>query len=273
MHRLLAMFVGLVSLWVLAGCQAPLAPAPTAAERPVEASVSLGGYRTLAIVAANTASRVDHVTLTLSMRNAQGQYVATGAQKVITPAALNAPVSLGNLKMGQSYRVQASAYTDAAESLLVSDPTRSVTDFVMPALATAGGIASIDDAPVTLALKVALLDSIYAGRAAFSVNLANNVRNKADSVRVTLYQVNGTTYTQVYRQTVPYTPGAALAYTLTNLKFGTSYALLAEAYEGAVKLSADGSSNLGFSVPAPTDGQLNDDVNAVVGAIDVPCRR
>lgn len=273
MHRLLAMFVGLCSLWVLAGCQAPLAPAPTAAERPVEASVSLGGYKTLAIVAANTASRLDHLTLTLSMRNAQGQYVATGAQKVITPAALNAPVSLGNLKMGQSYRVQASAYTDAAETRLVSDPAKSVTDFAMPALTTAGGIATIDDAPVTLALKVGLVDSTYAGRAAFSVTLANNVRNKADSVRVTLYQVSGATTTQIYRQTVPYTPGATLGYTLTNLKFGTNYALLAEAYDGAAKLSADANSNFSFSVPAPANGQLNDDVNAVVGAIDVPCRR
>lgn len=273
MHRLLALFVGLCSLWVLAGCQAPLAPAPTVAERPVQASVTLGGYRTLAIVAANTGTRLDHVTLTLSMRNAQGQYVETGARKAIAKDALGAPVSLGNLKMGQAYRVQASAYTDAAESQLVSDPARSVTDFVMPSLTSADGVATVDDAPVTLALKVALKDATYAGRAAFTVTIANNVRNRADSLRVTLFQVSGTTYTPVYRQTVPHTPGAALSYTLTNLKFGTSYALLAEGFEGAVKLSSDASSNASFTVPAPSEGQLNDDVNAVVGAIDVPCRR
>ncbi|MFN3430871.1 MAG: hypothetical protein ACK46X_13060, partial [Candidatus Sericytochromatia bacterium] len=272
-HRLIAMFVGLCSLWVLSGCQAPLVPVPTGAERPVQASVTLGGYRTLAVVAANTVSRVDHLTLTLSVRNAQGQYVATGASKVIARAALGSPVSLGNLKMGQAYRVQASAYTDAAETQLVSDPARSVTDFVMPSLSMANGVATLNDAPVTLALKVALVDATYAGRAAFTVTLANNVRNKADSLRLTLYQVSGTTHTQVYRQTVPYTSGAALGYTLTNLKFGTSYALLAEAYDGAAKLSADANSSTTFSVPAPTDGQLNDDVNAVVGAIDVPCRR
>ena len=207
------------------------------------------------------------------MRNAQGEYVQTGAGKVIAPAALGAPVSLGNLKMGQAYRVQASAYTDAAESNLVSDPAKSVTDFAMPTIGSTNGVATIDDAPVTLDLKVALKDATYAGRAAFTVTVANNVRNKVDSLRVTLFQVSGTTYTPVYRQTVPHTPGAALSYTLTNLKFGTGYALLAEGFEGAAKLSSDAGSATTFTVPAPSDGQLNDDVNALVGEIEVPCRR
>jgi hypothetical protein len=272
MHRLLAIFVGLFSMWVLAGCQAPLAPALTVAERPVEARVSLGGYRTLAIVAANTASRLDHVTLTLSMRNAQGQYVATGAQKVVTPAALNAPVSLGNLKMGQAYRVQANAYTDAAETQLVSDPAKSVTDFVMPSLGSTGGVATINDAPVSLALKVALVNATYAGKATFSVAIASNIRSRVDSLRVTLYQIQGSTPVQVFRKTVPYTSGTP-SFTLTDLKFGTGYALLAEGIDGNSKVSNDANSYESFEVPAPTNGQLNDDVNALVGAISVPCRR
>ncbi|MNS22522.1 hypothetical protein D3C72_543180 [compost metagenome] len=272
MHRLLAMFVGLFSMWVLAGCQAPLAPAPTAAERPVQASVSVGGYRTLAVVAANTASRLDHVTLSLSVRNAQGQYVATGARKVLTPAALGSPVSLGNLKMGQSYRVQASAYTDAAETRLVSDPARSVTDFAMPALAAANGIATIDDAPITLALKVALIDSTYAGRATFSVSVAGSLRNKVDSLRLTIGRMEGSVITPVYDKTVPYASGSP-SFTVTNLRAGTTYALLAEGFDGNKKISNDAKSYETFSVPAPADGKLDDDVNALVGAIAVPCNK
>jgi hypothetical protein len=198
--------------------------------------------------------------------------VATGVSRVIAPAELASPVSLGNLKLGQAYRVQADAFSDAAETTLISAPSDSTTDFTMPGLATVGGVASVDDTPVTLALGVRLLDRAYAGTGSFSVAVANNLRNKADSLRVSLYQVNAGAFSLKFQKTVAWTSGSP-SFTMANLKYGTNYRLVVEAFEAGVKGSVDANSTLAFTVPAAAAGAIDDDVNVLLGALTVPCSR
>jgi hypothetical protein len=273
MHQVLLMVLGLLSLSGLLGCQAPMAASTVpAAERPAQATIRLGGYKTLALVEAYSLQHVDHVRLRLLKRNAQGAYAATGVTRVIAPADLGKPVSLGSLKLGQAYRVQADAFADAAEATLISAPAASTADFTMPALTTVGGVATVDDTPVTLALGVRLIDRTYAGTGTFSIVVANNLRNKADSLRVSLYQVNGGAFSLKFQKTVAWASGSP-TFTMTNLKYGTSYRLLTEAFEAGVKVSVDASSTLAFAVPAAGAGAIDDDVNVLVGALTVPCSR
>jgi hypothetical protein len=273
MHQVLLMVLGLFSLLGLMGCQAPTAISTVAAaERPAQATIRLGGYRTFALVEAYTLQHVDHLRLRLLKANAQGAYVATGVTRVVAPADLASPVSLGNLKLGQAYRVQADAFADAAETVLISAPSASTTNFTMPGLATVGGIASVDDTPVSLALGVRLIDKTYAGTGSFSVVVSNNLRNKADSLRVSLYQVNGGAFSLKFQKTVAWA-GGPTSFTMTNLKHGTSYRLVAEAFEAGVKVSTDASSTAAFAVPAVAVGAIDDDVNTLVGALTVPCSR
>jgi hypothetical protein len=273
MHQVLLMVLGLLSLSGLLGCQAPMAASTVAAaERPAQATIRLGGYKTLALVEAYSLQHVDHLRLRLLKKNAQGAYAATGVTRIIAPAALADPVSLGNLKLGQAYRVQADAFADAAETSLISAPSASTTDFTMPALATVGGVATVDDTPVTLALGVKLIDKTYAGTGTFSVAVANNLRNKADSLRVSLYQVTGGTFSLKFQKTVAWAGGQP-GFTMANLKHGTSYRLVAEGFEAGLKVSADASSTVAFSLPAAATGAIDDDVNVLVGALTVPCSR
>lgn len=272
MHQVLLMVLGLLSLSGLLGCQAPTAASTVAAaERPAQATIRLGGYKTLALVEAYSLQHVDHVRLRLLKKNAQGAYVATGVTRVLAPAALAEPVSLGNLKLGQAYRVQADAFADAAEAALISAPAASTTDFTMPALATVGGVATVDDTPVTLALGIKLIDRTYAGTGTFSVAVANNLRNKVDSLRVSLYQVNAGASSLKFQKTVAWASGQP-GFTMANLKHGTSYRLVAEGFEAGVKVSADAGSTLAFTVPAAA-GAIDNDVNVLVGALTVACSR
>lgn len=273
MHQVLLMVVGLLSLLGLMGCQAPTAASAVAApERPAQATIRLGGYQTLALVEAYSLRHVDHLRLRLLKKNTAGAYVATGVTRVVAPADLGKPVSLGNLKLGQAYRVQADAFADAAETSLISAPSGSTTDFAMPALATVGGVASVDDTPVTLALGVRLIDKTYAGTGTFSVAVSNNLRNKVDSLRVSLYQVNAGTPSLKFQKTVAWSSGTP-SFTMANLKHGTGYRLVAEGFEAGVKISTDASSTLAFTVPAVAAGAIDNDVNALVGALAVPCSR
>lgn len=273
MHQVRLVVLGLLSLWALLGCQAPAAvPALAAPERPAQATIRLGGYKTLALVEAYALRHVDHLRLRLLKKNASGAYVATGVTRAIAPADIAMPVSLGNLKLGQAYRVQADAFADAAETSLISAPALSTTDFAMPALATASGVATVDDTPVTLALGVQLIDKTYAGTGTFSVAVANNLRNKVDSLRVSLYQVNAGTPSLKFQKTVAWTSGQP-SFSMANLKHGSSYRLVVEGFEAGAKLSTDANSTLAFTLPAPTAGAIDDDVNTLVGALSVPCSR
>jgi hypothetical protein len=271
------MIVGLLALFGLFGCQAPGAIAPTADTRPVTGRFHLAGFHVESVLSANTAASIDHLRLKLLMKDTQGVYQATGAVTSVPAASLSSTVSLGNLKIGKQYRVQADAYADAAETQLISVASGSVTDFTTPSIVTTAGVASLSDTPIALALSVKLADKTYAGTGTFTVSVNSNLRSKVDQLRVTLYQVDSAgALTQRFQKSVAYA-GANPSFTLTNMRSGTSYRLLAEAFSvsGGVstKISVDANSTLDLAVPAPTSGQLDDNVNTLLGVLAVNCSK
>lgn len=271
MRQTLLMMLGLLALLGVTACHAPgAAPTGVVFDRPAQATIRLGGYRLQALVEANELQHVDHLKLHLLKKNAQGAYVATGVTRSVAPSALAAPISLGHLKLGQAYRVQADAYADAAETRLISEAAASATDFTMPGLTTVGGVATVDETPFTLALRVRLSDKTYAGHATFPIALANGLKNRTDSLRVSLYQLGATGADLKLAKTFAWSVGG-LSVPMANLKHGTAYRLVAEAFDGTKKLSVDANSTLNFTVPSPSAGAIDDDVNVLLGALTVPC--
>lgn len=258
---------GLVLAGLLAGCQAPgLAPRPATA--PVQARLAPAGYALMTVRTAYTAASIDHVRLTL-LANASGSYQATGATTSIPATGLAGAINLGNLKIGRGYRVQADAYSAAAESsaTLISDPAASVTDFTTPAVTTSGGVASVDDTPVSLvALKLRLLDQIYFGSGTFTVSLSSALKTKVTTVTVTLSS-GGTTIASKSYPVGSVTNGATV--TMTNLKLNTTYKLQADGYDSKNTLrSVAANSTVGFTTPAIVNNQVDD----AIPAQTIPCR-
>ena len=73
MHRAFLVVLGLFAFFGLTGCQAPgavlpAAVAPAALERPVEATVSVGGYRLAGLADAYSARHIDHLRLSRGER-------------------------------------------------------------------------------------------------------------------------------------------------------------------------------------------------------------
>lgn len=250
---------------LLTGCAAPLGvPAPRAgAATPVTARVVFG-YRLQAILKAYTAADVDHVKLVLLTDD--GGWQATGATKAVAAAALTSPVALGNLRADRTYRVRTDAYSSADESgaTLISDPATSTTDFTTPAVITTEGVASIDDAEVAVvALRCKLVDRTYAGTGTFKVAVSKGLDNKITHVRLTLSQAaaDGTLTTR-YTRTVALAD-AGQTFTMTNLRTGQAYNLLAEGLKvttSETKLSNDNQSTLSFTTPAVAGGQVDEAV-------------
>lgn len=132
------------------------------------------GYRLMATQTAYNLADVDHVTLTL-YRGGAAIATKTIAKDPATGVLATAPVTLQNLKMATSYKVVATAWQAADESVAAnridtgSDADNAVT-FTTPSL-TAGGTVnsasgdSIDTDARTIAVKVKLKDKVYNGRA------------------------------------------------------------------------------------------------------------
>lgn len=272
MRQALFMIVGLLAFFGLVGCQAPVAPMLTGT-RPVTAHIHLD-YSIESLMTAYSKASINHLRLRLLAQNAQGVYQPTGVTASVATANLGTAVSLGNLKIGSRYRVQADAYADAAETQLISEPTSSLTDFVTPSLVTTNGVAAIDNTPIALSLAVKLADQSYAGHGNITIHVAAPITGKVDYVVVTLYQVSGATATSLLQRTLTYA-GTNPAIALTNLKYGTSYRVVTEGYDTASgtpkKLTTDGKSTLNFTVPAPTNGKVDDDLNVVLGTLTVAC--
>jgi hypothetical protein len=245
----------LVAVGVLAGCQSPAIPVKFRVEP---------GYRLQAVLAAYTSADVDHVRLTLLAAQG-GTYVATGATTTVAGTALASPVTLGSLKAGTSYRIQADAYNSAGS--LISDASGSQTDFATPAIATTAGVASVDDAAVPLvALKLRLADQPYAGSATVAVALSSALKSKVSTVTLKLFA--GATLVSSKSYAVAALTGGAMA-PLNNLRMGTSYTLQADGYNSTGQLKSTATqSTLAFTTPALGNGQ----VDTAVGALSVPCK-
>ncbi|MNS72768.1 hypothetical protein D3C72_1061880 [compost metagenome] len=146
----------------------------------------------------------------------------------------------------------------------------------MPALTRVGGVDTVDDTPVTLALRVKLQNREYAAGGAFTVVPTFLVWIVGtDNFRVTLHEVGANGITSV-RFTKAFTwagSGITPKFTLANLKAGKTYRLLAEGFNGTTKTTVDSKSIREFTVPAATDGQLENDLNELVGTLTVPCAR
>ncbi len=263
---------------VLTGCSAPVGVAvPTGVTSadavPMTARVAFG-YRLQATLKAYTAADVDHVKLVLLADD--GGWRETGATKAVAAAALASPVALGNLRAGTRYRLRAEAYSAADESsaTCISDLDASTTDFATPAVTPTNGVDSIDDAAVAVvALRCKLLDRTYAGTGSFKVAVSKGLDNKLTHVRLTLSQVaaDGTLTTR-HTRTVALAD-AGQTFTMTNLRAGQAYRLLAEGVKVATaetKLSNDNQSTLTFTTPAVSGDQIDESVAA--SAYTVACK-
>jgi hypothetical protein len=135
-------------------------------------------------------------------------------------------------------------------------------------------VAAIDNTPIALTLAMKLADRTYAGHGNVTINVAAPITGKIDYVVVTLYQVSGTTATSLLQKTLTYA-GSNLTIALTNMKSGTSYHVVTEGYDTASgtpkKLTTDTKSTLSFTVPSPTNGALDDNLNVLLGALSVTC--
>jgi hypothetical protein len=278
MKNLFLTMAGLVASLALTACQAPVTPlAPGAIERPVQAAVSLGaGYQVQAVVRGYTAADINHLKLRLLARNASGGYDSLNVSRTVAPGELASPVSLGNLKLGRAYRVQADAYADAAGTQLISEAAASVSDFTVPALMRVNGVDTVDDRPVTLSLKVKLQNREYAAGGAFTVVPTFFVwLVGTDNFRVTLHEVgaNGATSVRFTKSFSWAGSGITPRFTLANLKAGKTYRLLAEGFNGNTKTTVDSKSVREFTLPAAVDGQAENDLNELLGTLNVPCAR
>lgn len=177
-----------LAIALLAGCAGaqPTAVTPAAVDS-VDMIAQLAvtnqeGYRLMATQTAYNLADVDHVTLTLyrSSGNQTGPWGTAIATKVVAKDAATgllatAPVTLQNLKMGTNYKVVATAFAAADETVAAnridtaSEADNAVT-FVTPSLAAGGTTnsasgASIDADARTVTLKVKLKDKTFNGRA------------------------------------------------------------------------------------------------------------
>ena len=265
-------WMGLVGVALLAGCQGPTqaAPAPLAAGRTAaaQAHLALGGYALAATISRYTSADVHHVTLTL-LKATGGSYAATGATTSVLAASLGGAIALGQLKLDTAYRVRVDAYSAATESsaTLISDPAASVTDFTTPATTTTAGVTSVDDATLDLgALKLVLVDKTYVANAAWTLSLSNTLKTKVSTVKVTLYA--GTTALTQKTYAVAEV-NASQVFPLTNLKMATTYKLQADGYDAnGVLKSKVANSTVSFTTPTLSNGQISD----AVGTKTLPCK-
>jgi hypothetical protein len=247
MRQLIYAWAGLLALFLTLGCQAPtLAPATTP-DIPVQVRLQVSGYQVQALVKAYALADVDHVVLKVYRNGA----VVAGATRTIAASALQQPLSLSGLKMGTTYQVRAVAYKDAAETVSISDPIRSVAQFTTPALTTTRGVASIDATPLAVSLPIKLTDQVFSGKATLTVSV---LKSKYRRAQVTLYRGTEVAYQEPSYEVTDQNELRVVL--LKNLKPGVSnYRLTLDGMNVNDKVL--GTAELSFSTVA-TAGVLND---------------
>lgn len=233
---------GLLAAFLTLGCQAPIP-----AEAPVQVQLQLRPYRVQALVSAPTAADVDHIKLAVY----RDGVAVPGATRTVSSAAFSEPFALSHLRMGTAYEIRATAYADAAETRPLSDPALSRAAFSTPGLAVVSGVATIETAPIAVAVPVKLVDRVYSGQAEVEVTVE---RKSLHQVRVTLWR-DGVLAYQAPPAMLTAAP-ATFSLTLTNLKPGVGeYRLQAEGLNrgGNVVVSTD----MTFST-LPRDGAISD---------------
>lgn len=271
MRTLLALLLAAV----LSGCATPSAPAmkltPVAKAAAKEDAVSVQlrvpkpGYRTQAVVAAYTSADIDHVALAVYRA---GALVATVD---VAAANLGNAVTLGNLRAGTAYDVVATAYADAAESTVISDATGCTTSFTTPAVGTTNGVASVDDAALTLvALALKLKDVTFAGTASLTVSIDSTFADgdTIDQVVVRVVTVAGDgTETEKTRTTYALAAvDAGQAIALGQLRSGTTYKVYADGLRSSDGTTASDASKscVTFTTPSAAGGSADDAIGSLV---------
>jgi hypothetical protein len=264
--------VGLLSLALpafLNGCLNPATGIADGGLVEMQGNLQLLGYRLQSLLTSYDATAINHVRLTL-FKNQGGQYAPTGASVSVAKGSLSNAINLGALKLATAYRVEADAYSSASESpsTLISDETLSQTDFTTPALASVNSVTSVNDTPLSLvSLHLKLLDQAYAGTSRFTLALSKPVDRSSTTVALTLFGGASTarhTYAiaQVDKQQI---------LTLSNLKMGTAYWLLAEAFDRSGQLRSNHlNSYLTFKTPLVVNGAIETTVNPTPYV--VPCQ-
>lgn len=225
-------------------------------------------YGLQSLVSGYTAADVDHVVLELYRAGSP----VPGVASAVPAASLAAPVLLRNLRAATSYEVRATAYADAAGATVISEPAASRAAFSTPAVVTTAGLDAIDDAPVAVPLAVTLASRPVGARLVFKVVPTAFIRNKSTHLRIKL--LAGAT---IVSERVETLAAAQLPHTLTNLKLGTGYAIVAQGITQAPERqqSADASSTLTFTTPAAGGASVEDDLNVLLGTgvAAVPCSK
>lgn len=252
-------FLGVLCAALLTGCAAPLAVPAGGASVPVAARVAFG-YKLQATITAYTAA--DVATVRLVLLTDDGGWRETGATKTLAAADLASPVALGNLRAGRAYRVRADAYD--ADGTLISDAAESLTAFTTPAVTTVAGVATVDDAATALvALRCKLADRTYAGTGSFKVAVSKGIEKKISHVRLTLSQVAADGSATVRHTRTVALADAGQTFTMTNLRAGQAYEVLAEGLKittSEVKHSNDNNSKLAFTTPSASAGAVDETV-------------
>ena len=276
----LALLLAAVFGATLAGCGAPTAPAAMkltpVAKVAAKAKAAEGvrvklqvkkpaAYRTQAVVAAYTAADIDHVALAVYRAGALVTTVDVAA------AALGDAVTIGNLRAGTAYDVVATAYADAAGTAVISAATGCTTSFTTPAVTTTNGVASVDDAAITLvSLALKLQDVTFAGTASLTVSVDSTFAG-ADAidqvvVRVVTVAADGseTEKTRTTYALAAVDAGQAIA--LGQLRSGTTYKVYADGLRSADGTTASDASKscVTFTTPSAAGGSADDAIGSVV---------
>lgn len=270
MQRVAMLVFGFLCLMHLLGCQGPGQTIPAPLLAPVEARLALGGFHLQTVLTSYQSTQIDHVRLVLLGGPSTG-YAALGPTTAIARANFGANIHLGNLKLATAYRVRVDAYSAVAESpaTLISDPTRSTTDFTTPAASVTNGISSVNDTPgVLVSLRVGLRDQTFAGHATFQVNLSAGLKSKVSTIKVTLFSGATTVFQKTYA-VAKVNAGQILA--IANLRLDTAYTLQADGYNASnVLQSKPANSDVAITTPAVVADQIDDAVGATPFAL--PCK-
>ncbi len=225
-------------------------------------------YALQSVVSGYTVADVDHVVLALYRAGSLVQ----GSVSTVSQANLGTAVTLRNLRAATGYEVRATAYADAAETRAISDPAASRTAFTTPAVDTTAGIATIDDTPVAVPVAVTLAPRAVGAKLVFKVAPTGFIRNKSTHVRIRL--LAGAT---LVSERVEALDAAELSHTLSNLKLGTAYSIVAQGITQTpvAQHSVDTASTFTFTTPAAGAASVEDDMNVVLATTvaSVPCSK
>lgn len=249
MQRLAMLVAGLFLLLALAGCHAPTAPASTGSV-PVALRVSLATFQLQAVQNGYRASDITELRLRV-LRGATVVHTLT-----LPPAELSRSLTLRNLRLATTYRVEAEAYAGAT---LISDPAGSRTTFTTPAIARVAGIDTVENA-MAIAIPLKLADRAVPGKGGFTCTISGNFNGTPRAlvtVGVRLMRVSGTTETLAYERTLAIAEiNAGQVLPMLNLRPGTTYKLYAAGFNSLGELVTDParSQSTPFTTPAVVTG-------------------